>query len=378
VALEKIGPAAVRAGEPFVYEIVLRNVGQAPAGRLVVEDELPPGTGVLLAEPAPLARDNHLAWQLNGLPPGAEKRFRVQVRPAGGGEWKGTATVIASASCELHAHVSGSAPPPAARDSAPPPASPAEHLGGGAPSGHRRDSAPPPAPASPVRLDLRGPEGYVVQGHPVGFDLRVTNRGAVPLSGLLLHAHLPAGLEHFYGSDIELNLDPLGPGETRSEKLEVIATHPGRHVAEISVRAAGVAPVLAWSAALVRDDPVLGVRLVGPREAAVNREVEYHIEVTNRSPAVARDVVVLERLPQGVALVNVAPGGSYDAPSRTAQWRLGGLAPGQTRVLLVKLQARAAGPALNELTARTGQGHVARLQTVLKFWPQRGPADRER
>ena len=296
------------------------------------------------------------------------------MQAAGGGEWKGSATVIVSASCELRADVRGPSPPPASAD--------------------------------PVRLDLRSPEGYVVQGHTLVFDLRVTNQGAVPLSGLLLHAHLPPGLEHFYGSDIELNLDPLGPGETRTEKLEAVADRAGRHVAEISVRAAGVAPAVARAAVTVRDDPVLGIRLLGPREAGAapvvaratatvrddpilgirlvgpretwtNREVEYRIEVTNHSPTVARDVLVLERLPPGVALVNVAAGGTYDVPSRTAHWRLGNLAPGQTRVLVVKLQARATGPALHDVAARTGQGHEARLQTVLKFWPQQSPADRE-
>jgi uncharacterized repeat protein (TIGR01451 family) len=356
VVLEKTGPAAVRAGEPFVYEIALRNVGQVPVGRLVVEDELPPGTRVLLAEPTALVQDNHLAWQLDGLPPGAELRFRVQVQAAEAGEWKGTATVIVSASCELRASVSGPAPAPAVRGPV---------------------LLPTAAPAEAVRLDLRGPDGFVVQGHPLVFNLRVTNQGAVPLSGLLLHAHLPPGLDHFYGSDIELNLDPLGPGETRTEKLEVIAVQPGRHVAELSVRAAGAAPVVAHAAVTVRNDPILGIRLVGPRETWTNREIDYRIEVTNRAPTGARDVVILERLPQGVALVNVGPGGSYDAASRTVQWRLGNLAPGQTRVLVVKLQARATGPALHDLVARIGQGHEARLQTVLKFWPQRSPADRE-
>jgi uncharacterized repeat protein (TIGR01451 family) len=357
VALEKIGPGAVRAGEPFVYEIVLRNLGPTPAGRLVVEDELPPGTRVLRAEPAALVQDNHLAWQLDGLPPGAAQRFRVQVQSAEGGEWKGTATVLVAASCELRVEVSGPAPPPAAHHAVPVRA---------------------PAPADAVRLELRGPDSFVPQGHPLLFNLRVTNQGAVPLSGLLLHAHLPPGLEHFYGSDIELNLDPLVPGESRTEKLEVIAAQPGRHVAELSVRAAGAAPVAAQAAVTVRSDPILGIRLIGPRETWTGHEVEYRIEVTNRAPTVVPDVVVLERLPQGVTLVTVPPGVSYDGPSRTAQWRLGNLAPGQARVFAVKLQARATGPALHDIAARTGQGHEARLLTVLKFWPQRAPGERER
>ena len=346
IALDKVGPASVRAGEPFVYEIILHNVGPVPAQRLVVEDELPPGTRVVNAEPPPLVQGNRLAWQLEGLAPGEEKHFHVQVQPAGGGAWQGTATVIVSASRALQTSVHG--------------------------------ATPQPAPAGQVFVDLRGPESDSVQGHPLAFDMRVTNKGSAPLAGVILHAHLPPGLEHFYGSDIELNLDPLKPGETRTEKLEVIAVHAGRHVAEVSVRAANAAPMVVRAAATVRDDPVLGIRLIGPREAWTTRATEYRIEVTNRAPTEAREVVVMEHLPPGFTIVSLAPGGAYDQARHTLTWKLGSMLPGQKRVLPLKLLTRATGPALHDIVARTDQGHVARLQTVLKFWPARATTGKER
>jgi uncharacterized repeat protein (TIGR01451 family) len=355
IALDKTGPEVVRAGEPFSYEIVVRNVGMAPALRLVLVDELPAGTHVLAAEPQPFVQDNRLAWQLEGLDPGTEKRFQVRVLPAAGADWRGTATVMVSASRELHARVRGAPPAPVTEPAA----------------------APEPL-TCPVLLNLRGPGTFVVQGHPVTFELHVTNKGATPLVGLLLHTHLPPGLEHFYGSDIELNLDPLGPGDSRTEKLEVIATHTGHHVADVSVRAHGMAPVVARAEATVRNDPVLGLRLVGPREAWVGRETEYRLEVANRSPTDVSNVVVVERLPAGVSLVGGVFGGGYDAASRTLRWHVGRLAPGQVRTLALKLVTQATGPALHDITARTAQGHEARLQTVLKCWPPRPARGSER
>ncbi len=346
IAVDKIGPTSVSTGEPLVYEIVVRNIGQVPALRLIVEDELPAGTRILSADPQPFVQGNHLAWQLEGMTPGEEKHFHVQVQPGAAGEWLGTATVIVSASRTLQTNVRG--------------------------------ALPPATPAGQVFLDLRGPDGDAVQGHPLVFELRVSNTGSVPLTGVILHAHLPAGLEHRYGSDIELNLDPLGPGEARTEKLEVIAMHAGRHVAEVSVRAAKVAPVVVRAAATVRDDPILGIRLIGPREGWTDRVNDYRIEVYNRAPTEVREVILVEHLPPGLAVVTAPPGGAYDAATQTLRWKLGNLVPGQKRVLPIKLLARAAGPALHDITAQTAQGHVAQLQTVLKFWPPRASAGTER
>jgi uncharacterized repeat protein (TIGR01451 family) len=357
VALDKNGPKAVRAGEPFRYEIVLRNVGPVPAARVLLEDQLPPGTQVLAAQPVPLAQDGRLGWQIEGLAPGEEKRFRVEVQTAHGGEWKGTATVMVCAYRTLEASAAGPAVPPAPPASAPPPVAPA------------------PEPQRQVEIDLRGP-GQAVLGHPVGFELRVTNRGAVPLADLVLRAHLPPGLEHIYGSEIELGLDPLGPGESRTETLEVIAAEPGRHAVEVTVRAGGIRPAAARAEVTVTDDPVLTVRLLGPREGATDREHPYRIEVTNRTGVLLRDVVVLERMPQGVDLSGGVPGGSFDRASRTVRWALGNLAAGQSRAVSFKLQTRATGPALNDILVRTGQGYQAGLRTVLKFWPPRAQGAR--
>ncbi len=352
VAVDKIGPKAVQAGEPFRYEIVLRNVGTVPAERVLLEDELPPGTRVLAAQPTPLAQAGHLAWQIEGLAPGEEKRFTVDVQAAHGGEWKGTALVMVGAHRTFETAVSGPAAPPA-----PAPAAPA------------------PPPEGRVDLDLRGPVQAVL-GHPLAFELRVTNRSTFPLANLILRTVLPPGLEHCYGPEMELNLDPLAPGESRTETLEVIAAQPGRHTLAVNVQAGGIQSTTARADVLVREDPVLAVRLVGPRQAATDREQAYQIEVTNRSGGPLRDVVLLDRLPQGVALVGGVTGGSFDKATRTVRWALGNLAAGQVRTVAFKVHTRAAGPALNDIVVRTGQGQQARLRTVLKFYPQRTAAGR--
>jgi uncharacterized repeat protein (TIGR01451 family) len=339
VTVDKSGPAQVQAGEPFGYEITLRNVGPSPAARVLLEDELPPGTRVLAAQPQPHVQGTRLLWQVESLPPGGQARFRVEVQAAAAGPWQGTATVMVPAARTLQVAVRG--------------------------------AAAAPAPQPPLALELHGPPQTAVTGHPVAFAMRVSNRGPTVLAGVVLRAHLPPELDHRYGSDIERSLEPLRPGESRTETLEVIAEQPGRHVAEVSVLAGTAAPVTARAEVAVVDDQVLQIRLRGPREGWTDREHEYRIEVTNRSPAELRDLLLVERLPRGMALLNPA-GGTYDRGTRSLSWRLDSLAPGQTRAVTLRLLTRVSGPSLNEISARTGQGHQARLQTVLRFWPQ-GP-----
>jgi uncharacterized repeat protein (TIGR01451 family) len=340
VTVDRTGPSEARAGEPFTYEIVLRNVGPTPAARVLLEDNLPPGTRVLAAQPPPHVEGTRLLWQVDNLPPGSEARVRVEVQPAAAGPWEGTATVLVSATRTMRVTVGGSAP------------------------------APAPVPETPLTLELRGPPQTVVVGHPVGFTVTVGNRGAGTLTGVVLRARLPPELDHEYGRDIELQLDPLRPGEVRRETLQVIPERPGRHPLEVSVKAAGAQPVMAHAEAAAGEDRVLQLRLLGPREGLLFRTYDYRLEVTNRSREEQRDVVLMERLPEGVELVNGTAGGTFDRAKRWVSWRVGTLAPGQTRAVVVRLQPRKANPAVNEVVARTAQGHQARLQTVLRFRAQ--------
>ncbi len=347
LALDKTGPATVQAGVPFAYEISLRNVGTVPAQRVRVEEDLPPGTRVAAAVPAPAATGERLAWVVDSLPPGMEQRFRVEVVPATGGEWEAHTTVLVSATRTLHTHVTGA---------------PAPVVG-----------AAPPANGERVELVLSGPPGAIV-GHPVLFDLRVTNRGTAPVAGGLIQVQLPPGLEHFYGRDIEMPLEPLKPGETRPLTLEVIAAQPGVQAGKVLVKTDGGQLAVARVAVAVTEDPVLALRLIGSREPWTDRENEYRIEVTNRGRGEARGVNLLNQLPQGAAIVSGVADGAYDAATRSVRWSVGTLAPGQKRELWFKLLSRTPGPALDEITARTEQGDESRLQTVLRFRvPKAGP-----
>jgi len=325
LVVEKHGPATVHAGQPFTYEIVLRNVGLVPALGIRLEDELPAGTRFVGSQPPTTPQGDRLVWTGTRLPPAGEQRFRVEVIPAGGAEWNGKATVTVSVAQALRVAVSG----------------------GG------------------LTLNLTGPPTVVV-GHPVPFDLRLTNSGSTPLTNLTLRVPLPPGLQHPLGSAIEAADLTLAPGETRTLNLELIAAQPGRQSVEAAVLSGKQTLTTTRAEVLVTEDPVLTIRITGPAESWVNQESEYRLEVTNRSGVAARSVTVTDLLPVGVAFVG--SGATWqDATTRIVRWQVGAMEPGQTKVISLKLMSRVEGGVLNQASARNEQGHEAQLHSVLRF-----------
>src|SRR5207244_6401362 len=93
VQVEKRAPAVVNLSQPLGYEIIVRNPSSAPVCNVRVEDELPAGARYLGGDPPPEVGPDRLAWTLNTLEPGAERRLRVELQPGAEGELRSTATV---------------------------------------------------------------------------------------------------------------------------------------------------------------------------------------------------------------------------------------------------------------------------------------------
>src|SRR5207302_1870410 len=165
------------------------NVGTVPAQQVRVEDELPAGTRLLGAEPAAAAQGERLAWVLDGLPPGAERRIKVQVQPAGEGDWTGSATVSVAASSSWRTRVTRS--------------------------------------SLTLAVSVTGPETVAV-GQQAVFQIRVSNTGTQTLTGLLLRERVPPRLQHPAGPELEATLDALEPGKTRVINLTTRAVQPGQ------------------------------------------------------------------------------------------------------------------------------------------------------
>jgi uncharacterized repeat protein (TIGR01451 family) len=102
----------------------------------------------------------------------------------------------------------------------------------------------------------------------------------------------------------------------------------------------------------------LQVGLTGPRSAPLFDAVAFRIVVTNHGDAPARDVVVTNQLPDGMTYLNSKPSTGGDNP---LTWKLGTLAPGQTRTIEYDVSARRVGAFTSRavVTASPGKRQLA-------------------
>jgi uncharacterized repeat protein (TIGR01451 family) len=316
--LQTLGPASQNLSQPFNYEIVLRNPGSATVFHVQVEDELPPGARMIKAEPKAEVQGQKLFWDLGSVEAGAERRLKVEVQPAGEGEFQSHATATFATSSSLRTRIT----------------KPRLTL----------------AKFAPEKVQL---------GNKVLFRLVITNTGTGPATHVLLRDHLPPELEHPQGTLIEGDVGTLAAGESKTITLEATAIKGGRVVNQAEVTADDGLQASARVELLVTE-PALLLRKTGPKHGILRRELEHRLEVVNPGQAPATSVHVVDTLPEGLEVVSASNGGTYTADTRMVDWNVGTLAPGETHVVTLRMLAKTAGDFLNQAVARADRGLEAK------------------
>jgi uncharacterized repeat protein (TIGR01451 family) len=324
VSVESVGPTTVKAGQPFTFEIVVRNPGAAPAQFVRVQDLMPDNLRYQGSEPSGQMLDGQLLWDLGTLEAKAERRIKVSVQPIGDGEITTTATATCSARTSLRTTVS----------------------------------------QPKLSITKKGPQTAQI-GEIVPFELVVSNQGTGSAEKVMLRDKMPAGLQHeaqrASGETIEADLGTLAPGETRTINMKAKATQEGRFVNEASVSAPGVAEVTA-RAEVVVVGATISLTKTGPRESNPNQELDFSLVVTNTGKGNATGLRLTDTLPEGLEFVSATDGGSFDAKTRLVHWSLDTLAASQSRSVNVRVKAIKAGDWINQALARTEHGQEARAE----------------
>ena len=324
VVVEKAGPDAVNVGEPLEYEIIVRNVGGAPAEAVRVEDELPAGTQLLTADPAPARDGERLVWTLGVLPARAERRLRVRVQPAGETTLTSRAVVTFATSATLTTRIT-----------------------------------------RPQLAVTAGGPPRAVLGEQIVFRLEVANPGTGPATGVVVQVNLPAGLRHSAGSALEADLGTLPAGERRAVELTVTAAGGGRQ--ELTVTALGDGGLRAVGSAGVEvHQPVLKLTQDGPPVGYLNTEAVFTLAVTNAGDAPARRVQLFDLLPPNLSFVAASHGGQYDPESHSVRWFADALPPGERWQVGVKVLAVAEGDVTNRAAVRAEAGVSAQAEAAIR------------
>ncbi len=281
VVVQKIAPPEIQVGRPAVLRVVVRNTGAAAASEVEIHDRVPRGTRLLgTAPPASQDARGELVWSLGTLKPGGETTVEMQIMPTEEGEVGSVATVRFQADATARSMVT-----------------------------------------RPKLVVQTNGANRVLLGDETLLTFTVSNPGSGKATGVVLAEHIPAGLKHPGGADLEYTVGDLKPGESRQLQLRLKAVQAGTIANVVSARAdANLRAEHRFS--LEVTSPQLDVALAGPKRRYLEREATYQLSVSNPGTAPAQQVELVAYLPPGLKFVNANNSGRYDEPTRAVYWKL--------------------------------------------------------
>lgn len=313
VSIEWIGPVTAKVGVPADYSLIVRNVCTIAVQKVIVQVRVPQGVTVGATEPRAEAADNVLMWEVGTLMPKQEKHLKLGLISPAKGDLACQAWVTFTGSSVMTMQV--------------------------------REPK--------LMLKAQAPEKALV-GDPANFIITVSNPGDHPAERVHLSATLSDGLEHAQGKEVHFDLGNLAPGETRSVQVLCVTTSGGRQTCEVLANADGLEAADSVGVDVIM--PQLDIVVDGPKLRYLDRKAMYTFSVTNPGDAVASNVTLTQQMPDGFKFVAADNGGRHDFASRSVQWYLGEIKPGETRDVQLEAMAINIGEHRFVATARASRG----------------------
>jgi uncharacterized repeat protein (TIGR01451 family) len=281
LTIQKSAPAEIQVGKEAVFRVKVVNSGKTVAQGVEIHDEIPRGCRLVATKPsASRGSRGELIWELGTIQPGGEATVEATLMPVDEGEIGSVATVHLQADASVR--TVATKPELAVRTSAP---------------------------------------DRVMIGEEVKLTISVSNPGSGIASAVVLENHVPDGLEHPAGRELEYAVGDLAPGETRELELTLVASKAGRVHNVLTARAdANLAMEDRVDVEIVA--PRLDLALEGPKRRYLEREATYTLSVSNPGTAPARHVELVAHLPEGLEFVSANNAGEYQSASRSVRWLL--------------------------------------------------------
>jgi len=281
LTIQKFAPDEVQVGKEATFQVKVTNTGQVAAYGVEVRDQIPRGTRLVSTSPrASRNAQGALVWSLGTMQPGEEASVEMRVMPTEEGEIGSVASVCFNA--DASARTVATRPELAIHTSAP---------------------------------------GQVLIGEEITLTITISNPGTGVAYDVVLEEHVPPGLRHVAGDELEYVVGDLKPNESRQLELTLTGDAAGVATNLLSARA---------DANLKVEDrveveviaPQLDVALDGPKRRFLEREATYTLSVSNSGTAPARNVELVAYLPTGLEFVSANNSGEYQPASRTVHWSL--------------------------------------------------------
>lgn len=325
VVLEKFAPPEVQVGQAATFELVVRNIGDAPAHSVKVEEEIPPGTEYQSASPEPVSRNGRkLVWDLGSLSPDDEKEIRLQLVPVSEGD--------IALSAQVHFQAQADA----------------------------RSVATRPV----LEVAVESPQ-QIHAGEELPLRITVSNQGSGAATDVLIEEDVPSGFTHPRGKTLQYRVGTLGPGKSKTVVLKLKAEEAGRHRNALAVSAAG---------GILRKEetnidvvaPSLKLGVSGPKRKYLDAQAVHVLTLENPGTAPAHNVEVVAHLPRGLKFVTATNHGAYDASRHAVYWDLEQLPPGSQGAVRVTTLVEETGAHRIEAEARAAEGVHAQAEYSVK------------
>jgi uncharacterized repeat protein (TIGR01451 family) len=297
LGLSVAGPSAAVVGQEVPFTLTVSSTGSLETPPLTVQQAVPDGWLFVRSDPPAAQEGDRVIWTLAGLGAGRSQELRAVLKPTRTGPVSTDARV-----------------------------STAEGLSAEARTQTRVSEAQ-------LKLTVSGPPAAAA-GDAVNYRFQVSNPGSGPATNVKLTVNFDPGLEHESKlNPLETVIDQLGPGATETVPLTLTARRTGRQVLRVAVgNAAGLADK-GECATEVRARQ-LELALAGPERQYVGRDATWDVTVRNAGEVPLGNVVVRDRLPEGVAFKSATADGRPDAGGEVV-WYVPTLAPGESRALKV-------------------------------------------
>jgi uncharacterized repeat protein (TIGR01451 family) len=319
--IEKIAPQNALIGQPLIYTILVKNVGNSAAHDVVVEDRIPKGTTLSGTIPRAELSGKKLIWRFGTMRPGDEQKISIKVTPVEAGEIGSVATVnfVSEAAAETV------------------------------------------VTAPRLEFELSAPKG-VKLGAMVPFHFKVRNIGTGEARGVSIRDVLPDGLSHSQGKDLEYVIGRLPAGKEHELTLELLATKVGTTVNRALLVGEGGLSVRAEAAVEISGSKLVVTRN-GPPRRYLGRAAIYSTSIRNDSKYDVQGVVAVETVPPGMEFAGASHGGQFNEGTRTIAWRIDRMGPNQTSIVKSKLIPKATGPQMSTVRVTVPNGEPVEAST---------------
>ena len=305
--VKTVGPERIDVGREATFHVTIENLGSAAADQLIITIDFPQWADLLGAEVSTGATSSEVT--ANGA-----RLFRWKIGQLGAKDIQTVALhVVARQSQPLNLAVNWQHAPVA--------------------------SAASISVLHPdLKLNLVGP-GEVLFGKTEVYRLELVNAGTGDARGVSI-ALLPLGTGQ--EKPVVQPLGDLAAGQKKTIEVELTARNEGDLVIQVDATAEGsVRAHLSEKVRVLR--PALAIDVSAPEFQFVGQELTYRIVVTNPGTAKTSDVQIQAALPDSVSYVSSTKDDLVDEEDGQIRWAVTELKPQESRTLLVKCVAIAAG-----------------------------------